>query len=173
MAMLVLVSGSNNSGKSLFAEQLVAHTTGKRYYVATMIPCTDDNAQRIERHRKQRQNLGFQTLECPYQVGTAPLVENSVVLLEDVSNLLANTMFGTGNNADSVFLDICNLLNRCRMLVAVTISGLHADGYDAETASYINSLKEINRRLLERATVAITMQNRIPFYQKGGACDLI
>ena len=73
MAILVLISGSNNSGKSIYAEQLIAKTNGARYYIATMLPCIEDNHRRIEKHRAQRQGLGFDTMECPYQVGNAPV----------------------------------------------------------------------------------------------------
>ena len=55
MGKLILVSGENNSGKSLFAENLVAKSTGKRYYIATMIAKTAQNRKRIQKHKKQRQ----------------------------------------------------------------------------------------------------------------------
>lgn len=172
MAILVLISGSNSSGKSLYAEQLIAQTKGERYYIATMLPYTEDNHRRIEKHRAQRQGLGFQTLECPCQVGNVSVAAGSVVLLEDVSNLLANAVFEKGGNADRVFQDICSLLHRCRILVAVTISGLQEEGYDPETAAYISGLNEINQRLFECADIAITMQDSIPIYQKGDTHDL-
>ena len=173
MAILVLISGSNNSGKSIYAEQLIAKTTGDRYYIATMCPCTEDNHRRIEKHRVQRQGLGFDTIECPYQVGNALVSSGGVVLLEDVSNLLANAMFEKGGNSDSVFRDICALADRCRILVAVTIAGLKDDGYDEETATYVNGLNEINRKLFDKASVAISMQDGTPVYQKGDAYVLI
>ena len=173
MAILVLISGSNNSGKSIYAEQLIAKTTGARYYIATMLPCTEDNHRRIEKHRVQRQGLGFDTIECPYQVGNALVSSGGVVLLEDISNLLANAMFEKGGNSDSVFRDICALADRCRILVAVTIAGLKDDGYDEETATYVNGLNEINRKLFDKASVAISMQDGTPVYQKGDAYVLI
>lgn len=173
MAILVLISGSNNSGKSIYAEQLIAQTKGTRYYIATMLSCTEENRIRIEKHRAQRQGLGFETLECPYQVGAAPVAEGGVVLLEDVSNLLANVMFEKDGDANRVFDDIRDLDVRCRILVAVTISGLEDDGYDAETAAYIDSLNRINQKLFDLATVAISMQDGIPIYQKGDAHDLV
>ena len=169
MAILVLISGSNNSGKSIYAEQLIAKTTGDRYYIATMLPCTEDNHRRIEKHRAQRQGLGFDTIECPYQVGNAPVSSGGVVLLEDVSNLLANAMFEKGSDPDSVLHDICVLADRCKALVAVTIAGLKDDGYDEETATYVNGLNEINRKLFDKASVAISMQEGTPVYQKGDA----
>ena len=173
MAILVLISGSNNSGKSIYAEQLIAKTVGKRYYIATMRPCTEDNYRRIEKHRAQRQGLGFDTLECPYQVGNVSISSHGVVLLEDVSNLLANAMFEKGGSSDSVFRDICALADRCWILVAVTITGLKDDGYDEETVAYINGLNIINQKLFDKASVAISMQEGTPVYQKGDAHVLV
>ena len=173
MAILVLISGSNNSGKSIYAEQLIAKTIGKRYYIATMLPFTEDNHRRIEKHRAQRQGLGFDTLECPYQIDDVSVSSDGVVLLEDVSNLLANAMFEKGGSSDSVLRDICALADRCRILVVVTIAGLKDDGYDEETAAYINGLNDINRKLFEKASIAISMQDGTPVYQKGDAHVLI
>lgn len=173
MAILVLISGSNNSGKSIYAEQLIANTVGERYYIATMHPCTEDNHRRIKKHRAQRQGLGFDTIESPYQVGNAPVSSDGVVLLEDVSNLLANAMFEKDSSSDSVFRDICALADRCRILVVVTIAGLKDDGYNEETAAYINGLNDINRKLFEKASIAISMQDGTPVYQKGDAHVLV
>ena len=173
MAILVLISGSNNSGKSIYAEQLIAKTTGDRYYIATMLPCTEDNHRRIEKHRVQRKGLGFDTIECPYQIGNAPISSDGVVLLEDVSNLLANAMFEKGGTPDRVFHDICALADRCRILVAVTIADLKDDGYGEETAAYIHGLNKINQKLFDKASIAISMREGTPVYQKGDVHVLI
>lgn len=99
-------------------------------------------------------------------MGNAPVSSDGVVLLEDVSNLLANTMFEKGGSSDSVFRDICALADRCRIFLIVTIAGLKDDGYDEETAAYINGLNDINRKLFEKASIAISMQDGTPVYQK-------
>lgn len=166
MSRLILVSGSNGSGKSRFAEQLIAQTTGARFYIATMVPCTADNQKRVEKHRRQRAGLGFQTLEIPHEVSTAPVTEDSVVLLEDVSNLFANAMFEKGRGVDDVYKDILGLAERCKLLVAVTISGLTDNGYDAETAAYIDGLNALNRKLFSDASAAVSMQDGQPVYIK-------
>ena len=87
--------------------------------------------------------------------------------------MLANAMFEKGGSPDSVFRDICALADRCRILVAVTITGLKDDGYDKETAAYINGLNEINQKLFDKASVAISMQDGTPVYQKGDAHVLV
>lgn len=173
MGTLIMISGANGCGKSRYAERIVARTTGERYYIATMRPCSEENLQRIKKHREQRKDLQFTTLECPYQVGAAAVERDGVVLLEDVSNLLANAMFERGGDEASVCADIEALCSRCRLLVAVTITGLRADGYDGETAAYIRALNGLNQRLYDRAAAAVAMKDGAPFAEKGDLDEII
>lgn len=166
MAFL-LISGTNGSGKSLFAEELISKIEGKRCYIATMKPQTEDNFSRIEKHRKQREHLHFETLELSYEVAAAPVDSDSTVLLEDVSNLFANAFFEKNGTVDSVLSDILQLKQRCKNLVAVTISGLRDEGYDGETAAYINGLNQLNQHLLDLSDLAFTMENGQPVCRKG------
>ena len=49
MGTLIMISGANGSGKSRYAERIVARTTGERYYIATMRPCSEENLQLLYR----------------------------------------------------------------------------------------------------------------------------
>ena len=173
MGKLILISGANSSGKSRYAESVVAQTEGRRYYIATMSVCSEENERRVEKHRRQRQGLAFETLECPHQVGTAAVTPEGIVLLEDVSNLLANNLFETGKDTAAVLADIEALQARCRLLVAVTISGLREEDYDGETAAYIQGLNALNRQLMSRASAAVAMREQQPVYLKGRIYDCI
>ena len=167
MGALILVSGANGSGKSLFAEELVSKTQGERFYIATMVPQTEENHNRIEKHRRQRKGLNFTTLELPVQVGDASVQAGAVVLLEDVSNLLANVVFGSGGTAEDVYQDICKLADRSKLLIAVTITDLCAENYQDETAAYISSLALLNQKLFHSAAAAVEMKGGEAFWQKG------
>ncbi len=168
MGKLILIAGPNDSGKSAFAEDLIARSQGERYYIATMIPKTEENRVRIRRHRQRRAGLGFHTLEVPGRLSGLSLSPGAAVLLEDVSNLLANVQFNEHGSADAVFEDILCLAGRCEMLAAVTISGLEPEAYtDAETAGYVAGLRRLNGRLLEAADAAVEMENGVPRTVKG------
>ncbi len=173
MGKLLLISGGNGSGKSRYAEGLVSRTVGPRYYIATMDPQTEENRRRIQKHIAQRAGLGFVTLELSAMVQNAGVTEDSVVLLEDVSNLLANTVFGFGGTREAVWQDILALQSRCRLLVAVTIAGLSPEGYDKETSAYIDDLNDLNRRLYDASDAAVTMQDHCPIWEKGEANDVL
>ena len=172
MGRLILVAGPNGSGKSLFAEQLTARTGRERFYIATMLPVTDNNLSRIEKHRRQRAGLGFETLELPFHVGSAPVPADSAVLLEDISNRLANAMFEKNSTPAQALDDICLLQKRCRLLVAVTIAGLVPNGCDAETAAYIGALNALNERLFNCADAVVRMEHRTPVVCKGELLDV-
>lgn len=167
MGEFVLVLGSNKSGKSRFAEQLVSLTEGKRHYIATMLRSYPANDVQIERHRKQRQGLNFETLELPFGFGDAKIEKDGVVLLEDVANLMANLIFERKQENPPVLDEVRALQERCAMLIAVSISGLDATAYDGETSDYINALNEVNSRLFDHADVVIEMENSVPVLKKG------
>jgi adenosylcobinamide kinase/adenosylcobinamide-phosphate guanylyltransferase len=165
--MLILVIGENSSGKSAYAEKLICRANGARYYIATMIPHGEDGTARVKKHILQRGDMGFTTLELPYAVGEADVSPDAAVILEDVSNLLGNRMFGQGDTAAEVLADIQALHGRCRTLVAVTIGGLDASAYEGETRDYINALGTLNAALFDLADTVIEMRRGVPQLQKG------
>lgn len=170
--MMIVISGSNGSGKSVFAEGLAAGLSCPRYYIATMVSQTEENERRIEKHRRQRAGLDFVTIEEPCFVSCAGVTEDSLVLLEDASNLLANLVFGQGGRAEQALEEILKLKNRCRHLLVVTISGLCPENYDGETAAYIRAMLWLNDRLAEAAEGVVTLENGLPVWRKGRSDDL-
>lgn len=165
--MLILISGPNSSGKSVWAERLTASLGQERYYIATMVPVSEDNRVRIEKHRRQRAQYGFHTLELPYGFRQAQLPESAVVLLEDVSNLLANHIFESRGTLETVFGEILALVKRCRAVVAVTIGGLDQEDYTGETADYICGLNRLNELLRQEAQAVVEMRDGQPWVTKG------
>ena len=143
-----LILGPNNSGKSLYAENLaVQNKNNPLIYLATMVPQTDDNLQRISKHISQRAGKGFQTIEEPWNIHTLDFPANAVVLLEDASNLLANGIFIHKSNETECFERILLLAEHCKKLIIVSIDGLTEGSFDTETNNYINQLNHLNELL--------------------------
>ena len=143
-----LILGPNGSGKSLYAETLaVQNKDHPLIYIATMVPQTEDNLARIEKHRQQRAGKGFHTLEEPWEIDTLSVPADSVVLLEDASNLLANGIFGYHKNVSVCYDKIMTLAGHCKKLIIVSISGYTPGDYDEETNDYIRQLNSLNEML--------------------------
>lgn len=92
--MLYLITGGSASGKSEFAEKtaLKLGDNKKMFYVATMQIYDEESRKRVEKHRKMREGKGFETVECQTDISRIK-AENSAILIECLSNLLANEMF--------------------------------------------------------------------------------
>ena len=165
--MLIFIQGKNGSGKSRWAERLAAGTALPRFYVATMAPQNEENLRRIQKHRQQRAGLGFVTLEEPCRVGTLPVTRDSLVLLEDASNLLGNMLFSQKGSKEDALREILTLKENCRHLLVVSISGLDETAYDGETADFIRSLTWLNESLFRAADLAAELVSGRAILQKG------
>ena len=167
--MFTLVIGGAASGKSAFAENLVLRLPGARLYIATMQPFDAESLRRIEKHRAQRAGKGFVTLERAVDLSGAEIPAGSNVLLEDLSNLLANEMYsGSGGGADAVLRGVEAVLGACGNLTVVTnevFSG-GAD-YAGDTQRFLCELAALNRSLAARADVVAEIVCGIPNVLKG------
>lgn len=169
--MFTLIIGGSGSGKSLLAETLAVRSKLPRLYVATMEPTDEEGHRRIARHRLQRAGKGFDTLEC--YTGLAEAVSGmerqGVVLLECMSNLLANEMFSPmGGGSEAVLMGVERLLERCDDLVIVT-NEVFSGGteYEGDTLRYMRELAGINRVLAQRADVVVEVLCGLPNVLKG------
>lgn len=165
--MLTLVLGANGSGKSVFAERMAAALSDTRVYLATMRPVGAAGAARVAKHRAQRAGLGFETRELPDSVANVELPSDAAVLLEDVSNLLANRLFERSGSPEDVLQEILALKRRCRALVLVSISGLNDAAYSGETGAYIRALNALNDCLAACADTVVELKNGRPTVRKG------
>ena len=167
--MLTIIIGGSGSGKSAFAERLAADLPGTRIYLATMAAGDPESLERIARHRQQRRGLGFETLERPLDLEGAELPADANVLLEDLSNLLANEMFSPeGGGMDAVRRGLDTLIRRCRNLTVVS-NEIFSGGteYEGETLAYMQNLALLNRCLAERADLAVEVVCGLPNVLKG------
>ena len=171
--MLGLIIGGSGSGKSAIAETLiVSYGASRRYYIATMSASDAESQRRIARHRRMRDGKGFETLECPTDLATAVPDAAGDILLECLSNLVANEMFLAGESRENTICKVMggiDALCRSNDHVIIVTNNVFEDGisYPRETETYIACLGELNRRLAEAADLVIEAHAGIPTALKG------
>ena len=171
--MLIIITGVSGSGKSEYAEQICCRLAGdnKKYYVATMQPFGEEGRIRIEKHKRQREGKGFETIEQYQNIGSAldccDKEERPVVLVECMSNLLANECFGEAGKPDDIFDGCMKLYSECRHLIIVT-NEVFSDtlSYDEFTLAYIQLLGHINAALAQMADEVVEVVYGIPVIHK-------
>ncbi len=167
--MLNLIIGGAGSGKSAFAEALVRKLPGQRVYLATMEARDEESLARIRRHREQRAGHGFVTVECGHALGQLRVPEGANVLLEDLSNLLANERFGPeGGGTAAVRHGLDSLRTHCGQLTVVT-NEVFSDGcdYAEETLAFMRELAALNRELAAEAGLVVEVVCGLPNVLKG------
>ena len=202
--MLHIVYGGSASGKSSYAESFAMSLQGegRRLYIATMYPykwntteIDPETMQRIERHRAMRADKGFDTVECYRHVEHIVAKRQDVLLLECMSNLLANEMYlepdsddgglaetmsevektGVGMSetlspvSKKIVQALIDLSTRVQELVIVT-NDVFSDGgsltYDESTREYVKNLAEINCALAREAATVTEVVCGIPVIVK-------
>lgn len=171
--MLTLIIGGSGSGKSEYAENYVlAHAQGrKKYYIATMQVYDEEGKKRVKRHRMMRQGKGFETIEQQTRIEDASrqMEKSGIVLLECLSNLVANEMFSETDveAADVVISRIASglrqLQKETKHLVIVS-NNVFEDGivYDETTMEYIRAMGMINQKIAEMAEEVVEVVVGIP-----------
>lgn len=171
--MMTLIMGGSGSGKSAYAEDYVLAQADEslKYYIATMQIYGAEGQRKVERHRKLRAGKGFVTIEQPTDIAEAvgTIKNNAVVLLECMSNLVANEMFSSEQMPDAdtvterIVQGIDTLAKHVTHLVVVS-NNVFEDGieYDETTLCYIEALGRINTRLAEMADHVVEVVVGIP-----------
>ena len=164
--MIVLISGGAKNGKSDYAQDLAARlSTGKHYYIATMIPADGEDHARIRRHLESRAGMGFETLEQGRN-----LLEcldradpDGSFLLDSTTALLLNEIYPdheTWKPDESaparVVREVVEFCQRVKHVVVVSDS-IYADAfrYNEETENYRSGLAQIDREVAKIADVVI------------------
>lgn len=154
-----------------------------------------ETMQRIERHRAMRADKGFDTVECYRHVEHIVAKRQDVLLLECMSNLLANEMYleqdsddgglaetmsevekaGVGMSetlspvSKKIVQALIDLSTRVQELVIVT-NDVFSDGgsltYDESTREYVKNLAEINCALAREAATVTEVVCGIPVIVK-------
>lgn len=167
--MIALIIGGSGSGKSAYAEKLVKQISeNNRIYIATMRVWDHESEIRVARHRAQRNELGFETIECPIKLDRVEITEDATVLVEDIPNLVANEMFDENGDVGRIIPGLRKLAQRCKNLVMVT-GNIFSDGgdYDSETQKYMRLLSEVNAAAAVLADCGVEVVYTIPVPFRG------
>ena len=175
--MNVLVFGGAGSGKSAFAEQYACTFPGRRVYVATMANSGREAQERIDKHLRQRDGMGFETIECHASLEQAfvHVKKQDIILLDDLGNLAADALFSPDGLmadpkqtlqrlADEVF----SLADAVAHLVVVgnDVGGAGLTGFRG-TDTWITLMGSLCCQLAARFDVVVEVVSGIPYTVKG------
>ena len=165
--MNVFISGGAKNGKSSFAQDLavkMAKESGRPlYYVATMIPHDDEDLARVERHRQDRNGMGFRTIEAGKNLSQELHDPEGVYLIDSVTALLSNEMFREDGSIyysapRKITAELRELCHTFDSLIFVS-DFMYSDAidYSESVEKYRKGLAEIDKMLAAECDAAIEM----------------
>ncbi len=160
--MKVLILGGSKSGKSLLAQDIAVSFNKKPlYYVATMSPCDSEDITRINRHVKERDGLGFTTVEQEKNIHEIcnRCDKSGAFLIDSITALLSNEMFLSEYDENAAQKIACGLKKviACFENIVLVSDILHADAaiYDDMTENYRKSLGCLHKMCSDKCDVVL------------------
>ena len=178
--MKIFISGGCKNGKSHYAQYFAQRLAKKQrtcplYYIATMRPVDREDDDRIKRHRHERADLGFSTIEQYNNIEKIldKCEHNSAFLLDSLTALLANEMFlpdGSVNEnaAEKISCAIKIITDKVKNIVIVS-DYIYGDGlaYEPLTEKYRRSLAQIDRTAAASSDIVLEIAYSNVIVHKG------
>lgn len=176
--MKIFISGGCKNGKSSYAERLAKLQKKDGlplYYIATMKPVDQEDYERIKRHVKERDGLGFETMEQAENINEVLIRGNQEgsFLLDSTTALLANEMFVDG----AVKIDVLKKVGKeleemIQALENIVIVSDYifsdADRFFDETKQYQKGLAYLDRVCAKNCDIVMEICFGNPIIHKGG-----
>lgn len=166
---LTLVIGGARSGKSRFAEGLLAATLRPRRYVATAEAWDDEMRARIAQHRLDR-GANWTTVEAPLDLATAlASAQVSEAVLIDCATLWLTNHLLAGHDLAAETDHLIAALAACPAPVVVVSNetgwGIVPD--NALARRFRDEQGRLNQRLAAEARLVVTVIAGLPLVLKG------
>ena len=172
--MIIYIYGGVASGKSEYAEELISKMFDNKIYLATMENIGNVSKKRIDKPLVQREGKGFTTIEEPRNIMNIYIDLKSNILLEDLTNLLANNIFYEGvlrinykKITEFIFSDIIALEKRCNALFIVGNDIFSTNrNISVELDIFLQCLYFLHNKLCDLSKQVIEVIYGLPCYRR-------
>jgi adenosylcobinamide kinase/adenosylcobinamide-phosphate guanylyltransferase len=168
---LTLVIGGARSGKSRYAESLIAAHPPPWLYVATAQPLDDEMRERIAAHRARR-GAGWRAVEAPRDVADAigGAAADGAVLVDCLTLWLSNLMLaGADVEAESERLEVALAQAAAPTVLVSNEVGFGIVPDNALARRFRDAQGRLNQRIAARADRVVLMVAGLPLVVKGDA----
>ncbi|MDZ5711193.1 bifunctional adenosylcobinamide kinase/adenosylcobinamide-phosphate guanylyltransferase [Jeotgalibacillus haloalkalitolerans] len=176
MGTVTVIIGGVRSGKTGWAEHeavsLQHETGGSLVYLASGVAFDREMKERIERHRKDRADENWLTIEQPVDLPEAirKIPERAIVVWDCVTTWLTNELM-RGSEKAQVMHDLCYFIKSVRMQADLYIVSnevlsepVFTEGF---TSDYQRMIGEVHQVLVKESNCAVEMEAGLALIRKG------
>lgn len=179
MAKIILVTGGARSGKSSYALELAESLADHKLFIATCPDLDTEMADRVDRHKKEREGRGWATIESQVDLASVFTVQArayDVVLVDCITLWVNNILYINEQKSvavsDSSIAELCGAwLQQADRLEAVVIVvtnevGLGVVPDNALARKYRDLVGTCNQLIAKRADEVVLVSCGIPLRLK-------
>lgn len=164
-----LVLGGAQSGKSLFAENLIIQSSRPRRYIATAQAWDSEMEEKIAAHQVQR-GLGWTTCETPINIvdDIRAADQSEIILLDCITLWLTNLLMAKHSIERHSQLLLDTLINPpCPIVIVSNEVGQGIVPDNSMSRAFVKHQGNINQKLAEIAQQVIFITAGLPQILKG------
>ena len=166
-----MIFGGSGSGKSAYLA--VKLCSEEKVYLATLTDIDVEMERRIQDHRRMREGKNFRTVEQGLSLETLDLSGERLVLLECMTNLLANELYSHEAKhpdapASYIMEGIRHLKGQAEDLIVIAQDAFSEVPMDPEMRRYVKESGRVNQLLAKEADVVVEVKFGLPLVLKGG-----
>ena len=163
--MIHLITGGQRSGKSEFAEKIIASKTDQPIYLATSRIWDENHQKRIELH-KARRGKQWTTIEEEKKL-SAHNFENKIILLDCITLWLNNIFFDNGEDDEKTIIECKTELDKlfeqnCEWIIVTNELGLGGHPENKVAMRFNDIQGQINQYIANRAQIVTLVISGIP-----------
>lgn len=170
-AKLTLVLGGARSGKSRFSEDIVLHSAGSPVYIATATAYDQEMRDRIHKHKSDRAEGGWKTVEEPLDLAAAISANaqpGNAILVDCLTLWLSNLMMD-GRDIDPEFDRLIDCLKTvsCPVVCVSNEVGMGIVPENALARAFRDHTGRLHQLIAAEAENVVMMVAGLPLSAKG------
>ncbi len=170
-AKIIMVTGGQRSGKSVFAENLAKQLSSHPTYLATAMVTDKEMQVRVAKH-KERRKENWRNIEAPLYIKDIPIQEKEVILIDCLTLWATNWFFEKNEDIQSAVKslkeELVKLFSKDVTLILVTnevgLGGVSANNMQRKFADMQG---ELNQYVASLADEVYLIVSGIPMKIKG------
>ena len=132
---IIMVTGGQRSGKSIFAEKLALDKSSHPTYLATARILDEEMRKRVAVH-KNRRSAQWRNIEAPLGIETLKFSPNEVVLIDCLTLWATNWLFYKNENVDEALTALkyqIGLLKEAGVIIIIVTNEIGLGGVSSNT----------------------------------------
>ncbi len=168
---LIMVTGGQRSGKSVFAENLALQMSPHPTYLATARVMDEEMERRVALHKERRKDV-WRNIESPLYVEDIDFSENETVLIDCLTLWATNWFFEKNENTEKALVSLKSqiellLKNNCNFIIVTNEVGLGGVSPNKMQRQFADMQGAINQYVASLAQEVYLIISGIPVKIKG------